>query len=83
MIEHAIDDNAGDRYVQPDRQRPSGKAGMFDEVGFPGAKERHDDHGEDDDGKDRMGDENGEIERSDPALSGERHRANVVMVHQV
>ena len=72
VIEEDIDQEAGDRDVEPDGEGPPGQPGMGFEPGFPGQVEEAEDQGDDDDRQDHVGEENGEVENLGKPHSGER-----------
>lgn len=83
MIEHPINQDAGEGDVKPDREGNAGDRDVAVELAFEGAAEcdegqRH--HG---DGKNCVRDEDCEINRTDPTLSRERRGAVKIVVGEI
>jgi hypothetical protein len=72
LVDHEVDDDAGDGDVEPERQGPAGDEAVLIEALEEGAAKRDDDERNDGDGEDGMGDEDGEVDRADPTLSLEQ-----------
>ena len=52
LIDHEVDDDAGDGDVEPEGEGPAGDEAVFVELLEPGAAEGDEDQGNDDDGED-------------------------------
>ncbi len=82
-IQHEVDNHAGNRDVQPDRQRPAGDAPMLVEAFAQGSYKRDDREGRHECGENRVGDEDGEIHSARSSLSSELYRADIVMIDEI
>lgn len=83
MIKHQVDNHAGDRDVQPERQCPTGDAAVPDEVSARGAIESDEYHWNNDDGENCMSRKDGEIERSREPLTCKPRGAVIVVVRKI
>jgi len=83
VVEHEVDDDAGDGDVKPEWESPTGDATMKLELAAQGAANGQDDQGNDGDGKYGVTEEQGEINGADIALSLETDGADLEMVDHI
>ena len=69
MVNHEIYDDAGDGNVEPQRQGPARDDAVLVETLQPGATQRDDDHGNDNDGENGVRGKQSEINGADPTLA--------------
>ena len=83
MIQHQVNDHAGDGNVHPHRQGPARNRAMSQEITFQCSPDRDDDEGHDDRGQDRVCSENREIDRSRNSLPRKARRAVMGVIDDV
>ena len=83
MVEHEVDDDAGDGDVEPEGEGVAGDEAMLIEFFEEGAAEGDEDERDDDDGEDGVGEEQGEVDRANQTLSLEGDVADAVVVDEV
>src|SRR6516165_194853 len=84
LVDQEVDDDAGDGDVEPEGKGPAGDKAVLIEAFEPSATERDDDERHDSDRQQSVRDQNGEVDRADPALSLEEdHLVNAEMVNHV
>lgn len=69
LVDHEVDDYAGDADVEPEGEGPAGDLAVLVETLGPGAAEGDEDERNDDDGEDGVGDEQREVDGANPALA--------------
>lgn len=69
LVDHEVDDYAGDADVEPQGEGPAGDLAVLIEAFDPRATEGDEDERNDDDGEDGVRDEQREIDRANPALA--------------
>ena len=72
MVDHEVDDDAGDGDVEPEGEGPAGNAAMLVETFEESATKGEDDEWNDGDREDGVGDEDSEIDGTDPAVALEK-----------
>ena len=84
MVDHEVDDDAGDADVEPEGERPAGDLAVLVEAFGPRAAEGDEDEWHDDDGEDGVGDEQSEVDGTNPALALEEDDLmDAVMVDEI
>ena len=83
VVEHPVHNDASDRNVEPDWERPTCEPAVFGELLADSEVERRQCKRQDKGGKDDMRNEDGEVDTSNPAFAFERSGASVVVVGQV
>lgn len=80
LVEHKVDDDAGQRHVKPDRKRHPGDSGvlLISTPERPGQGQG--DQGDDRCGQDRMREQDRKVDGSDQAVASERHAADLRMI---
>ena len=79
-IEHQVDQHSRDRNVHPDRKRVFRDEDVLREASLESEERGSQHHGQDDNSKHRVCQQQWEVHIADPAFFGETHRANVVVV---
>ena len=69
LVDHEIDDNAGDGDVEPEGEGPAGDEAVLVETLQPSAAQSDDDHGHDDNGENGVGQEQSEVDGANPTLT--------------
>ena len=82
-IEHPVDDDAGDRDIEPNREGPSGDCFVFFEASLQGAGGRHQGERDNQGGQKGMGDKKGKIDGANPAALLERDGTDEIMVGEI
>src|ERR1700761_4233692 len=82
-VEDVIHQHASDRDIHPKRPGPAGDATMQFEAGLEGAVERHENEGDDDDGKHGVGEEERQVEWTKPGGFDKTSDAGIVVIGQV
>src|SRR4051812_42502409 len=80
MIEHHVDDHAGDGDVEPERERPAGNRAVAREVAAQSARERDEDERHDDNREHGVREQDTEVQRTYPALPLKTHRADLRVI---
>src|SRR5262245_50463910 len=85
LIEHQVDDHAGHRDVEPDRQSPARDLSVKVESLLQRAGERHEDHRHDRDGQSRVRDQNEKVDGTNDSFSLEPRGAQLLaeVVNQI
>ena len=84
LVDHEVDDDAGDGNVEPEGEGPAGDEAVLVEAFEPSAAESDDDERNDDDGQQGVRDQNGEVDGADPTLSLEEdHPVNAQVIDHV
>ena len=83
LIKHEIDDDAGDRDIEPEGEGPTGDNAVSVEALEQGPAEGHDDHGDDDEGQNGVRGEQGEIDGANPTLALEGDVADAIVVDEI
>ena len=83
MIQHQINDHAGNRNIHPHRQGPTRNRAVSQEVAAHRSPHGDDDKRDDDGGHDRVGRENTEINRSSNSLPRKARRAVMRVIDDV
>jgi hypothetical protein len=84
LVDHQVDNDAGDGDVEPKGEGPAGDEAMLIEFFEEGAAKGGKDERNDDDGKDGVRGEQGEVDGTDPALALEvDHFPNADVVDDV
>ncbi len=83
VIEHHVDDDAGDRHVEPDRQRPSREAGVAVVACAQPADQRDERQRRHERGKGDVRDQDEEVEGADRPLPRKRLRPGVGVVDDI
>lgn len=82
-IQHQVNDHARDRYKQPQRKRPSSDAAVLVVLRRQASGHRNQNGGDDYGRENHVRDEDGEIDRPDPAGPPEWHRTDLSMVDHI
>jgi len=82
MIQQPVDDDAGDRDIEPEREGPAGDAAMSVEARGEAARDGDERERDDDDGQDGVRAEQNEVERTNPSLALKTDDAGVQMIEQ-
>jgi len=84
LVDHEVDDDAGDGDVEPEGEGPAGDEAVLIEPFEPSAAERDDDERNNGDRQQGVRDQNREVDRADPALSLEEdHLVNAQVIDHV
>lgn len=83
LIQHEVDDDAGNADVHPERESPARNRLVQGVAGPQGARERDQHQRHDDDGQDRMAHQDGKIQRARPAVSLEVNASDVGVIVEV
>ena len=84
LVDHEVDDDAGDGNVEPEGEGPAGDEAVLVEAFEPSAAESDDDERNDDDGQQGVRDQNGEVDGADPTLPLEEdHPVNAQVIDHV
>ncbi len=83
LIQHEVDDDAGDADVHPEREGPARNRPVQRVAGPQCARERDQHQRHDDNGQDRMAQQDREIERARPAVSLKQNVSDVGVIVEV
>src|SRR5439155_9018700 len=83
LIHHEIHDHARHAHVEPQRQSPPCNHAMLIELFQPRAAQRHQNHGHNHHRKNRVRNQNREINRANPTLPCKRHMSHAVVINQI
>jgi len=83
LVHHEIHDHARDAYIEPQRQRPSRNQLVLVEFLQPSAAQRHQNHRYDDNGQNRVRNQNREVDGSNPTLSVKHHMSHAIVINQI
>lgn len=82
-VQHPVHDDPGGGDVQPDRERPAGELAMCFEFPSDRTHEGDGDQRAEEGGQNGVGEQEGEVDRADPALPRVGGGTGVVVVRQV
>ena len=71
LVEHEVNEHAGDRDIEPKRERPPGPSTVFFKAALDGMRHSHQDERDDDDGQNDVRDEHAVIEGTPEAFAPE------------
>ena len=82
-VQQPVDDNPRHRDVKPDRKGPPGDATVSIELPAGRVIERDENHRNEGDGQDHVGDQNGEVDGANPTHPGKRRSSHMKMIIDV
>ena len=80
VVKHPVHNHPGHRHVEPKRERPASNSHVLLKLFGPGTVDRHQRQWNDTRGQDNVGDQQGEVHRSNPARPPKWRGADVVVV---
>lgn len=83
LVEHQVDNHAGNRDIHPDGISPAGEAAMAVEFVLKRQRECNQNHGHDDRCEHRMRDQDGKVDRTRPAVPSEAHGSHMKVIVEI
>ena len=83
MVQHHINNHAGHRHIQPDRQSPARNSFMSGEIRSPGSIQGDHDHWHNDDREYYMGNQDREVKGPDKSLPQELRVTVIVVISKI